>query len=481
MGRKALWSGRFERGMDDSVLAFSSSLDNDSRLAFYDVMGSLAHVRMLGATGVLPADDVQLISGALKTILRDIEDGRLELDASLEDVHTNIEQRLTEIVGPSGGMLHTARSRNDQIATDFRMYLRDAVLSMVSSVSLLQRTLIKRAEAEADSVMPGYTHMQHAQPVSLGFHLMAHAFRLDRDAERLMDAFRRINVCPLGSAAMAGTTYPIDRRQTADLLAFSAPSDNAMDSVSDRDFVLDAVYCATTIALHLSSLCEELVIWSSPEFGFVEMDESYSTGSSIMPQKKNPDVAELVRGRSGRAAGALSSLLIALKGLPMAYNRDLQEDKAPAMWALDSVLSSLDMTERMMATLSFDTARMREMSDEGFINATDLADYLVMKGMPFRQAHEVVATAVRECISAGLRLEDLGLERLRSYSDMIEEDVLDMISVEECVKRRRSYGGTAPQCVTVQATECLDRVMRRESAVDEAKRLIDAAWEKLLG
>ncbi len=481
MDRKALWSGRFEKGMDKSVLAFSSSLEDDSALAFYDVMGSLAHVRMLGETGVLPSDDAQLISGALKTILRDVEDGRLELDDSLEDVHTNIEQRLTEIVGPSGGMLHTARSRNDQIATDFRMYLRDEVLEIVRGLSLLQRTLIKRAEEEAHSVMPGYTHLQHVQPVSLGFHLMAHAFRLDRDAERLMEAFRRINVCPLGSAAMAGTTYPIDRRRSAELLAFSAPSDNAMDSVSDRDFVLDAAYCAMTVALHLSSLCEELVMWSSPEFGFVEMDDSYSTGSSIMPQKKNPDIAELVRGRVGRAAGALSSLLITLKGLPMAYNRDLQEDKATTMRSLDSVRSSLAMTEGMLSTLSFDTARMREMSDNGFINATDLADYLVGKGMPFRQAHEAVAAAVRECIAAGLRLEDLSLQQLRSYSEMIDEDALDIIGVEECMRRRSSYGGTAPQCVAVQATECLDRVMRRESAADEAMRRIDAAWEHLLG
>ncbi len=481
MSKKALWSGRFEKGMDEDVLNFTSSLAIDSRLAFYDVMGSLAHVKMLGEREILPSDDVELISNGLRTILRDIEDGRLQLDESLEDVHTNIEQRLTEIVGPSGGRLHTGRSRNDQVSTDFRMYVRDSLLEAVGGIGALQRTLVKRAETEAESVMPGYTHMQHAQPVTLGFHLMAHAFRLDRDADRLMDAYRRMNLCPLGSAAMAGTTYPIDRKRSADLLAFDGPTENAMDSVSDRDFVLDAVYCSCTASIHLSSLCEELIMWSSPEFSFVEMDDAYSTGSSIMPQKKNPDIAELIRGRSGRPLGAMSGLMALLKSLPMAYNRDLQEDKEPAMEALDNLISSLRMAEKMMATLKFNTVRMRQMTEKGFINATDLADYLVVKGMPFRKAHEVVATAVRNCIEQGKRLEDLTLDEMRSFSDMIDEDVFDVINVDSCVERRRSYGGTSPHCVLVQATECIDRVMRRESAVDEANRRIDTAWQNLLG
>ncbi len=481
MSKKALWSGRFEKGMDEDVLAFTSSLTIDSRLAFYDVMGSLAHVKMLGEREILPSDDVELISNGLRTILRDIEDGRLQMDASLEDVHTNIEQRLTEIVGPTGGRLHTGRSRNDQVSTDFRMYVRDSLLEAVAAIGELQRTLVKRAETEAESVMPGYTHLQHAQPVTLGFHLMAHAFRLDRDADRLMEAYRRMNLCPLGSAAMAGTTYPIDRKRSADLLAFDGPTENAMDSVSDRDFVLDAVYCCCTASIHLSSLCEELIMWSSPEFSFVEMDDAYSTGSSIMPQKKNPDIAELIRGRTGRPLGAMSGLLALLKSLPLAYNRDLQEDKEPAMEALDSLISSLRMAERMIATLKFNTARMRQMTERGFINATDLADYLVVKDMPFRQAHEVVATAVRNCIQQGKRLDDLTLDEMRSFSDVIDEDVFEVISVDSCVERRRSYGGTSPHCVLIQATECIDRVMRRESAVDEANRRIDTAWQELLG
>jgi len=481
MSKKALWSGRFEKGMDEDVLAFTSSLAIDSRLAFYDVMGSLAHVRMLGERDILPSDDVELISNGLRTILRDIEDGRLKMDVSLEDIHTNIEQRLTEIVGPAGGRLHTGRSRNDQVSTDFRMYVRDRLLEAVVAIDTLQRTLVKRAESEAESVMPGYTHLQHAQPVTLGFHLMAHAFRLDRDADRLMDAYRRMNLCPLGSAAMAGTTYPIDRKRSADLLAFDGPTENAMDSVSDRDFVLDAVYCSCTVSLHLSSLCEELIVWSSPEFSFVEMDDAYSTGSSIMPQKKNPDIAELIRGRSGRPLGAMSGLMAMLKSLPMAYNRDLQEDKGPAMEALDNMISSLRMAERMMATLNFNTARMRQMTEMGFINATDLADYLVVKGMPFRKAHEVVATAVRSCIERNKRLDDLSLDEMRSFSDMIDEDVFDVLNADSCVERRRSYGGTSPHCVLIQATECIDKVMRRESAVDDANRRIDSAWQDLLG
>lgn len=480
MVRKALWSGRFEKGMDESVLAFTSSLEVDSMMAFYDVMGSLAHVRMLGAKEVLDDDDVVLISNGLKTILRDIQDGRLELDASLEDIHTNIEHRLTEIVGPTGGRLHTARSRNDQVATDFRMYLRDAILEVVRNLSVLQRTLVRKAEEEIASVMPGYTHLQHAQPVSLGFHLMAHAFRLDRDGERLMEAYRRMNRCPLGSAAMSGTTYPIDRQMTADLLAFEHPTENAMDSVSDRDFVLDVLYCATTISLHLSSMCEELIMWSSPEFSYVEMDDAYSTGSSIMPQKKNPDIAELIRGRTGKAIGALGNLAITLKSLPMAYNRDLQEDKAAAMETIGSVSACLVMAERMLSTISFNTGRMRQMAESGFLNATELADYLVMKGMPFREAHETVAKTVRHCIASGKTLGDLTLDEMRKFSKMIDQDVFDVLGADICVERRRSYGGTSPACVSIQATECLDRIMRRDSIADEAQRRIDAAWENLL-
>jgi len=480
MANKALWSGRFEKEMDEDVLAFTSSMDVDSRLAFYDVMGSIAHVKMLGERGILPQDDVTLITDGLKTILQEILDERMELEKSVEDIHTNIETRLTEIIGQSGGKLHTGRSRNDQVATDFRMYLRDRVLEIVKNVNDLQRALMAIAEREKNSIMPGYTHMQHAQPVSLGFHMMAHTFRLDRDGDRFMEAFKRINMCPLGSAALAGTTYPIDRRLTSDMLGFNSPTPNAMDSVSDRDFVLDVIYCCSTVALHLSSLCEELIIWSSPEFGFVEMDDTYSTGSSIMPQKKNPDIAELVRGRTGRVTGSLIQLMTIVKSLPMAYNRDLQEDKEPAMRAVETVLSCLIMSERMVSTLKFNTDRMRAMTEIGFINATDLADYLVMKGAPFRKAHEVVAGMVKACIESKRNLTDMTLEEMRSYSELIEEDVFEAIDLDNCVRRRCSYGGTSPRCVEIQITECIDTVIRRESLIEDAKKKIESSWERLL-
>jgi argininosuccinate lyase len=481
VSQQALWSGRFQGKVSDSTLAFTSSLEVDARLGTYDVLGSLAHVTMLGEQGILPEEDVGAITDGLRTILTSMEKGAFELDQALEDIHTNVEFQLTAAVGEAGKRLHTARSRNDQVATDLRMWLRDVVLETVSLIDSFQETLITRAEKMTEMVMPGFTHLQHAQPVSFGFHLMAHCFRLQRDAERFLDSYGRMNLSPLGAAALAGTTYPIDRHRTAELLAFAGPTENAMDSVSDRDFAIEALSCATMTALHLSSMCEELVMWSSPEFGFVEMDDAYTTGSSIMPQKKNPDIAELIRGRSGSVVGELVAMLTMMKGLPMAYNRDMQEDKAPVMRAMDTVMLALDILAKVVSTMVVKEARLCEAVDEGFINATDLADHLVVRGMPFRQAHEVVGAVVRKAIEDGKRIEDLSLDELKTFSDLIDAEVLDVLPVERCMERRSSYGGTSPKAVELQILEAICQIRRRHEAVQKEKNRIEAAYAALAG
>ena len=465
--QQALWSGRFSAGMDDSTLAFTSSLDVDSHLAFYDVMGSLAHVRMLKKCGVIPAEDADKIISGLKDILVKVKDGTFEFDYSLEDVHTCIEFSLTQAIGPAGGKLHTGRSRNDQVATDFRMYLRDDALKAAEAVNGLMMALVKVAEDNGDAVMPGFTHMQHAQPVTLAQHMLAHAFKFSRDADRFLDAFRRMDKCPLGAAALAGTTYPIDRRMTAEALAFREPTENSMDSVSDRDFVTELAYCAAQTAVHLSSLCEELVLWSSQEFGFIEMDDKYTTGSSIMPQKKNPDIAELVRGKTGAVVGALMTMITMTKGLPLTYNRDLQEDKRPVMDSMATVIASAQMM-------------MLEVTSRGQINATDLADYLVTKGVPFREAHGIVGAAVRHSIDTGRNLEDMTLEELRQFSDRIEQDVYDILPVVRCVERRNSYGGTSPQSTDVQISKAIEQIMLRDEVIRQENQLIENCWKALL-
>jgi argininosuccinate lyase len=480
MAQQALWSGRFSGRMDDSTLAFTSSLDVDSALARYDVMGSLAHVRMLKACNVIPADDADAIIEGLKAIDSEIEDERFPLDPELEDIHTNVEFRLTEAIGPAGGKLHTGRSRNDQVATDFRMYLRDAVLDTVEGIGDLISSLMKVAEENGNTVMPGFTHMQHAQPVTLAQHMMAHVFRLDRDADRFMDAFERLNRCPLGSAALAGTTYHINRKMTAEALGFTKPTENSMDSVSDRDFVTELSFCASMTSVHLSSLCEELVMWSSPEFGFVEMDDKYTTGSSIMPQKKNPDIAELVRGKTGGVIGGLVTMLVMTKGLPLTYNRDLQEDKAPLMSSLATVGSCVRIMSKVISTAVFYTDRMLDATTSGFINATDLADYLVTKDVPFREAHGIVGAAVRYCIESGKQLDGLSIDELQSFSHAITEDVFDILPVVRCVERRNSYGGTSPLSTDMQLSEAMEMLMIREERVRQEKLLIGKCWEALL-
>ena len=480
MAQQALWSGRFAEGMAESTLDFTSSLDVDSALAFYDVMGSLAHVRMLRKCGIIPEADADSIIGGLQTIAAEMESGDFELDFSEEDIHTNVEFRLTALIGPAGGKLHTGRSRNDQVATDFRMYLRDAVLEAVGAIDGLIDTLVKVAQDHGATVMPGFTHMQHAQPVTVAQHYLAHAFKLARDAERFIDAYGRMNLCPLGAAALAGTTYPIDRRMTAEALAFAGPTENSMDSVSDRDFVSELAFCASQTAVHLSSMAEELVYWSSPEFGFIEMDDRYTTGSSIMPQKKNPDIAELIRGRTGSVIGALMSMLVMQKGLPLTYNRDLQEDKRPLMDAMDTLTKCLTIMSPVISTTRFDTGRMRRAVEEGFINATDLADYLVVKGVPFREAHGIVGAAVRHCIEQGKRLEDMSMDEFRGFSGLIGEDVYDCISIDRCVERRDSLGGTSPASTDAQIMSVIQGYMSREDFVRQETSLIEGAWDALL-
>ena len=477
--QQALWSGRFDAGMDDSTLAFTSSLEVDSKLAFYDVMGSLAHVRMLRSCGIIPEEDADAIIDGLKVILSEIEEGTFELDFTQEDIHTNVEFTLTSRIGPAGGKLHTGRSRNDQVATDFRMYLRDAALAASESVDRLMMSLVRVAEEHGDTVMPGFTHMQHAQPVTLAQHMMAHAFKFSRDAERFLDALSRLNYCPLGAAALAGTTYPIDRHMTASALGFKGPTENSMDTVSDRDFVTELAYCAAQTAIHLSSLCEELVLWSSQEFGFIEMADRYTTGSSIMPQKKNPDIAELVRGRTGSVIGALMTMIAMTKGLPLTYNRDLQEDKRPVMDSLESVIACCDIMSKVVSTSEFKVERMMEVTSRGQINATDLADYLVTKGVPFREAHGIVGAAVRCSIDTGVNLEDMPLEQLKRFDQRIEEDVYDVLPVRRCMERRNSYGGTSPSSTDVQIGRAMEQIMLRDETVRQEKQLIANCWKAL--
>ena len=466
--------------MEESTLEFTTSLETDSMMAFFDVMGSLAHVRMLKKCGIIPARDADRIINGLKTIVAEIENGKFDLNYELEDIHTNIEFRLTDLIGPVGGKLHTGRSRNDQVATDFRLYMKEAVLDAIAAIDKLIDAFVKIAQDHGSTILPGFTHMQHAQPVTLAQHYLAHAFKLARDADRFIDAFNRMNKCPLGSAALAGTTYPIDRKMTAEALGFSGPTENSMDSVSDRDFVTELAFCAAMTANHLSNMSEELVLWSSQEFGFIEMDDKYTTGSSIMPQKKNPDIAELIRGKTGGVTGNLVTMLMMTKGLPLSYNRDLQEDKAPVMLSLDTVNTCLNMMAKVVSTMKFNKDVMYAKVSSGFINATDLADYLVLKGVPFREAHGIVGASVRYCIDNGKKLEDLNIEEFRKFSDLIDKDVYDAISIEACVERRNSEGGTSSQSTDLQIMQAIQEYMQREEVVRQETDLIERCWSELV-
>ncbi len=440
---KKLWGGRFASGTVSSVEAFTASIDIDSRLYRHDIMGSIAHAKMLAKQGIIPARDARKIVRGLKTIEAEIEQGHFRFSATDEDIHMNIERRLTEKIGPAGGMLHTARSRNDQVALDMRLFLREEVGWVIDALKALQRELARAAKRHIDVIMPGYTHLQRAQPVLFAHHLLAYHDMFERDRQRFSESLQRINVLPLGSGALAGTTFPIDRAYVAKLLAFPRISKNSIDAVSDRDFLLEFLAASSILFVHLSRLAEEWVLWSSQEFSFIELPDEYCTGSSMMPQKKNPDVPELIRGKTGRVFGHLQALLTIMKGLPLAYNRDLQEDKIPLFDTVDTVKASLHMMREIVAGVKVKGARTLAAAQHGFMNATDLADYLVDRGVPFRSAHEIAGRVVQHCIGQGQRIEELALDQLKGYSNKIEKDIYPYLSVEAAVGRRRALGGTA--------------------------------------
>ncbi len=446
-----LWAGRFKKETDSRVNDFNSSLPFDSRMYREDIEGSIAHSAMLADCGIISSEDAALIREGLTGIEEDIESGALPLDPEAEDIHMFIEAELTRRIGDAGKRLHTARSRNDQVAVDLRLYLKRQLAAMPPMLTALIKALLDKAEDGADKVMPGYTHLQRAQPVTFGHHLMAYVQMLLRDIKRFEHAIDSADEMPLGSGALAGTTYPIDRAKTQALLGFARVSQNSLDGVSDRDFCLDAVYAMSLLMLHLSRFSEEIILWCSWEFKFIELDDAFSTGSSIMPQKKNPDVAELVRGKTGRVYGDLNTLLTVLKGLPLAYNKDMQEDKEAVFDALDTVKMCLGVFTPMIATMRPLYANMRAAAARGFINATDCADYLVKKGMAFRDAYKITGRLVAECIDAGLTLETLPLEAYREKSPLFDGDVYTAISLESCVNGRSCTGGPATVAAQIAA------------------------------
>ncbi len=444
-----LWGGRFSKSTDALVDDFNSSIRFDSRMYAQDIRGSMAHAEMLGRQGIISKEDSELIVKTLGEIKKDIDDGKVEFTIDAEDIHMNIETILIERIGDVGKRLHTGRSRNDQVALDTRMYVRDELDEIKKDVESLKATLLDLAERHLDTIMPGYTHLQKAQPVTLAHHLMAYYEMFRRDASRLDDCRRRLNVMPLGSGALAGTTYPLDREFVADKLGFDSVSMNSLDGVSDRDFALELAFDLSVIMTHLSRFSEEIILWSSHEFGFIDLDDAYSTGSSIMPQKKNPDVAELARGKTGRVYGDLMGLLTVMKGIPLAYNKDMQEDKEQLFDAIDTVKMCLPVFEKMIATMTVRKDRMLEGAKGGFTNATDVADYLVKKGLPFRDAHGVVGRMVAYCIEKNTVIDALSPEEFKSFSELFGEDIYDAISLETCVNQRKLIGG--PASATVKA------------------------------
>ena len=445
-----MWAGRTDGVTSRIADDFNSSIRFDSRMYRQDITGSMAHAAMLGARGIISQTDAKTIIDGLDAILSDIESGKLEIDMQCEDIHMFVEQVLTERLGDVGKKLHTARSRNDQVALDIRMYLRDAVDEIKNKLYLLLSALANKAECYAATIMPGYTHLQRAQPITFGHHLMAYAMMILRDIDRLDDCRRRINVSPIGCCALAGTTYDTDRRFEAAQLGFDSICLNSLDGVADRDFGVELLSDLSLLMMHLSRFSEELILWSSWEFKFVELSDAFTTGSSIMPQKKNPDMAELIRGKTGRVYGDLMALLTVLKGLPLAYNKDMQEDKEGIFDAVDTVNMCLDVLTPMIETMSANEDNMLRAAQKGFINATDLADYLVKKGMPFRSAYKISGSIVAKCIAEGKVLEDLALEEYREYSDLFEADLYDDIKLSACVEKRISEGGTSVSSVLSQ-------------------------------
>ena len=442
-----LWSGRFNKNTDSLMDDFNSSIHFDSRMYRQDIKGSAAHVRMLGKCGIIPADEAELIRTTLFEILEDIDNGKVEFEVSAEDIHMNIETLLIKRLGDVGKKLHTGRSRNDQVALDIRMYLRDEANALLGMLKALQEVLLDLADKHTETVMPGYTHLQKAQPVTFAHHVMAYFQMFSRDMERLSQGLKRMNIMPLGSGALAGTTYPLDRESVALELGFDGITDNSLDGVSDRDFAIELASSLSIIMVHLSRFSEEIILWCTHEFSFIELDDAYSTGSSIMPQKKNPDVAELVRGKSGRVFGSLMTLLTVMKGLPLAYNKDMQEDKEAIFNAVDTVKMCLPIFTRMLQTMKVKKAVMRKGAGGGFTNATDAADYLVKKGIPFRECHEIIGRMVAYCIQKDKSIEELSMNELKTFSERIEEDIYGYITLEACVEGRKLPGGPAAQAV----------------------------------
>lgn len=442
-----LWGGRFTKETDQLVYNFNASISFDKRFYEQDIKGSIAHVMMLCKQGILFEEEKKEIIAGLESILRDVESGRLEITDKYEDIHSFVEANLIERIGDVGKMLHTGRSRNDQVALDMKMYIRSEIISLQGLVVDLLRELLEIMKQNVDTIMPGFTHMQKAQPTTLAHHMGAYFEMFKRDHSRLKDIYKRMNTCPLGAGALAGTTYPLDRNYTAELLGFDGPTLNSMDTVSDRDYLIELMSALSTIMMHLSRFSEEVIIWNSNEYQFVEIDDSYSTGSSIMPQKKNPDIAELVRGKTGRVYGALMSILTTMKGIPLAYNKDMQEDKELIFDAIDTAKGCLALFTGMISTMKFNKERMNESSRHGFTNATDAADYLVNHGVPFRDAHGIVGQLVLYCIDKGIALDDMSLEEYKAISPVFEEDIYDAISMETCVNKRKTIGAPGPDAM----------------------------------
>ena len=461
MTKGKLWGGRFEDDTDDSVEQFTASEHFDRRLAKFDIAGSVAHARMLGAQGILSEKETKAIVEGLTTIGKEIDEQRFPWSASLEDVHMNIESRLTDLIGDAGKKLHTARSRNDQVATDMRLFVGDAIGELQARITALQLTLVEIAATHADTIMPGFTHLQPAQPVTCGHHLLAWVEMLERDWQRLSNCRERTSVLPLGAAALAGTSFGIDQQMTADELGFKTVMRNSLDAVSDRDFVIEFTAALAIMATHFSRIAEDLVLWSSERFGFVDLGDAFCTGSSIMPQKKNPDVAELLRGKTGRMVGHLVALLVLMKGQPLAYNRDNQEDKEPLFDTADTLRDSLRAFADMVPHLQAKKEFMREAAMRGFSTATDLADYVVRKGIPFRDAHEIVGKAVAYGLETGKDLSEMTLEELKQFSDQISEDVFDVLTLEGSVAARDHIGGTAPDQVRAAAGRARQKLSAR--------------------
>ena len=445
-----MWAGRFSKEVDETVNAFNSSISFDGRMYAQDIRGSIAHATMLGDCGIISATDAEAIIAGLKGILADLESGELLMDPTAEDIHMFVEAELTKRIGNAGKRLHTARSRNDQVALDVRLILRDEIAEIRQLLRNLLNTLVTLAEHHTMTIMPGYTHLQRAQPVTFAHHILAYVWMLLRDDSRLADTAKRMNYCPLGAGALAGTTYPINRKQTAELLGFTAPVANSLDAVSDRDFCVELANALSLLMVHLSRFSEEIILWCSWEFKFIELDDAYATGSSIMPQKKNPDITELIRGKTGRVIGDLTTLFTMLKGLPLAYNKDMQEDKEAIFDAIDQAKLCLKTFDPMIATMRVNQENMRAAAAKGFINATDCADYLVKKGLPFRDAYKISGTLVAKCIREGLTLETLPLEAYKEASDAFDEDVFDAISLETCLNGRISEGGPSAPAVMEQ-------------------------------